>query len=68
MLLYALILMALGGGIAGWMGYRSQSESRSLKARMASRNNWLKKHSLAKQTADEHVSPDVQSDESDAQP
>lgn len=50
MLTYLLIVIALGGGYAGWMGYRSANASKDLKARMSARKHWLKKHAIAKQT------------------
>ena len=50
MLLYALILIALGGGVAGWMGYKSASSKRDITARMNARNQWLKSHALARET------------------
>ena len=50
MLLYALIIMALAGGVTAWMGLRTESGGRSMKARMNARNHWLKIHAIAKET------------------
>ncbi len=63
MLVYILILIALGGGVAGWVGYRGGLESRELKARMASRNRWLRKHAIAKETGARSVAEDAQPSE-----
>lgn len=54
MLVYILILIVLGGGVIGWLGFQSRHESENLKARIHSRNSWLKRHAIAKQT-DENV-------------
>ncbi|MEZ5891636.1 MAG: hypothetical protein R3C58_00595 [Parvularculaceae bacterium] len=50
LIIYAIILMVLGGGFTAWLGYRGEHASRNLKARMASRNHWLQMHALAKET------------------
>ena len=58
MLLYVVILMLLGGGVAGWMGYRSVSDARNMRARMSTRNDWLKRHRIACETDDENPAKD----------
>ena len=50
MLTYVFILIVLGAGVTGWMGYQSGSLKRSIRKRSAERNQWLKMHALARKT------------------
>ena len=59
MLIYIVILILLGGGYAGWMGYRSHNPSNAIKQRMNGRNHWLKMHEIAKQTDHQKDKPDI---------
>ena len=51
---YALILLLLGTGVTGWLGYTHTNQSKALKRCMAERNAYYDRLRLAKKTSANH--------------